>query len=512
MVRSDAHVPPSCFAPFHNINCKHGFVYLTSDSDLKIAQLPLDDNSGITHAEGWNVRKVSLRPSATAHPTIAGPIVYIPEYQIYAVVVTQYVPVQPTLKTKSAFKKEGEEDKEEEEEEEKTLDPSVPPAQQKKFEIRLISPHNWEILDRFPMDDLEHICDMKLLQLRTTDPNNENNHSRNSRDKVDDSLKPILAVGTSYFEGEDVSCKGRIILFEFIKQKMTKNEEEKPNLKLLLCKEEKGAVTALCDLEGYLVLASGPKILVYIFDMENNPRTLVGKAFFDAKLYIVSLKSIKNYLLFGDMFKGIFFLRWLEPQRTLALLGKDFNPIEVTSVDFLLREQSLSFVCTDDHSNLQMLEYSPQDVESRGGEMLLAKSQFHVGGKVSELLCLPVTYPGRQSVAYHVLYFGTTSGGIGTVFPIPEQVFRRLSMIAHKLQTIVPHFSGLNPKAYRKFKPNYRFPSRQRRDNNMIDGRLVRQFLDLDLSLQSQIARQVGMVREDLVNTILEVESLYQVV
>ena len=343
MVPSDAHVPPASFAPFHNVNCKYGFVYLTSDSVLKIAQLPLDDNSGISHAEGWSVRKISLRPSATAHPTIAGPIVYIPDYQIYAVVVAQYVPVQPTLKTKSAFKKEGEEEKEEEEEGgEKALDPNVPAGMQKKFEVRLISPHNWEILDRFPMEELEHIGDMKLLQLRTTDPSNTANHNppgsgygrererdRRERGGGKDSLKSILAVGTSFFEGEDVSCKGRIILFEFIKQKMTKNEEEKPNLKLLLAKEEKGPVTALCDLEGYLVLASGPKIFVYIFDMDMNPRSLVGKAFFDAKLYIVSLRSIKNYLLFGDMFKGVFFMRWLDQQRTLALLGKDFNPIEV---------------------------------------------------------------------------------------------------------------------------------------------------------------------------------------
>ena len=45
---------------------------------------------------------------------------------------------------------------------------------------------------------------------------------------------------------------------------MTKNEEERPNLKLLLAKEEKGPVTALCDLEGYLVLASG-MILFYLY-------------------------------------------------------------------------------------------------------------------------------------------------------------------------------------------------------------------------------------------------------
>ena len=46
----------------------------------------------------------------------------------------------------------------------------------------------------------------------------------------------------------------------------------------------------------------------------------------------------------------------------------------------------------------------------------------------------------------------------------------------------------------------------------MIDGRLVRQFLDMDWEVQERMAREVGMVREDLVKTILEVEELYQVV
>ena len=76
-----------------------------------------------------------------------------------------------------------------------------------------------QILDRFPMEEFEHISDMKLLQLRTKDKDSEEERERERRMRrgEKETYKSILAVGTSFFEGEDVSCKGRIIMFEFIK-------------------------------------------------------------------------------------------------------------------------------------------------------------------------------------------------------------------------------------------------------------------------------------------------------
>ena len=97
----------------------------------------------------------------------------------------------------------------------------------------------------------------------------------------------------------------------------------------------------------------------------------------------------------------------------------------------------------------------------------------------------------------------SSKGGIGSLSPISEQVFRRLSMVAQKMQTLVPHFAGMNPKAFRKFDANARFPSRQRRENNLIDGRLVSEYLNLDVTTQQQIARQIGMKREQVIQAIL---------
>lgn len=49
------------------------------------------------------------------------------------------------------------------------------------------------------------------------------------------------------------------------------------------------------------------KIIIFNF---SDASELTGMAFYDASLYIVSMKVIKNYILCGDVYKSIFFLRW----------------------------------------------------------------------------------------------------------------------------------------------------------------------------------------------------------
>lgn len=55
------------------------------------------------------------------------------------------------------------------------------------------------------------------------------------------------------------------------------------------------------------MLAIGPKIIVYQFF---DGQRLIGTAFFDAQLFIVSLNSVKNWVIVGDVLKSVYFLRW----------------------------------------------------------------------------------------------------------------------------------------------------------------------------------------------------------
>ena len=52
------------------------------------------------------------------------------------------------------------------------------------------------------------------------------------------------------------------------------------------------------------MVATGPKIIVYNF---LNGKDLIGAAFFDAQIFIVSLNTVKNWIIVGDIFAFIFY-------------------------------------------------------------------------------------------------------------------------------------------------------------------------------------------------------------
>ncbi len=68
-------------------------------------------------------------------------------------------------------------------------------------------------------------------------------------------------IGTSNYEGEEVACRGRIILLEV---NWAMGVTERGNVKLLktkfYSKQEKGAVTAITQIGNFLVLCIGPKV------------------------------------------------------------------------------------------------------------------------------------------------------------------------------------------------------------------------------------------------------------
>ena len=71
---------------------------------------------------------------------------------------------------------------------------------------------------------------------------------------------------------------------------------------------------ACTQLEGYLLVAQGPnpgmiggsKLYVYEWVGEK----LEGRSFFDAHLYITTLKTLKYFIIFGDVRHSIHLLRW----------------------------------------------------------------------------------------------------------------------------------------------------------------------------------------------------------
>jgi hypothetical protein len=91
------------------------------------------------------------------------------------------------------------------------------------------------------------------------------------------------------------------------------------------------------------------------------------------------------------------------------------------------------------------------DNESRGGQRLLRKADFHVGCRINANLRVFARPPPGQKFPKkrHCGLYGGLDGSIGYFMPIDEKPFRRFSMLMSKMGPQLMHNAGLNPKAYR---------------------------------------------------------------
>uniref|UniRef100_A0A8B9N0T4 Cleavage and polyadenylation specific factor 1 n=1 Tax=Accipiter nisus TaxID=211598 RepID=A0A8B9N0T4_9AVES len=449
------------FAPFHNINCPKGFLYFNRQGELRISVLP----AYLSYDAPWPVRKIPLR--CTTHY-----VAYHVESKVYAVATSVINPC-----TRIPRMTGEEKEFESIERDERYIHP-----QQEAFSIQLISPVSWETIPntRIDLEEWEHVTCMKTVSLKS--------------EETVSGLKGYIAVGTCLMQGEEVTCRGRILIMDIIEvvpepgQPLTKNK-----FKVLYEKEQKGPVTALCHCNGYLVSAIGQKI--FLWSLKDND--LTGMAFIDTQLYIHQMISVKNFILAADLMKSISLLRYQEESKTLSLVSRDAKPLEVYSVDFMVDSTQLGFLVSDRDRNLLVYMYLPEAKESFGGMRLLRRADFHVGAHVNTFWRTPcrgaADGPNKKTSAWenkHITWFATLDGGIGLLLPMQEKTYRRLLMLQNALSTMLPHHAGLNPRAFRLLHVDRRIL--QNAVRNVLDGELLNRYLYLSTMERGELAKKIG--------------------
>lgn len=301
----------------------------------------------------WPVRKVPLR--CTPHF-----VAYHLESKTYAVVTS-------TAQQSNQVWKFNGDDKELFDEE---RDERFPLPFRDTFSLQLFSPVSWESIPgtTVALDDWERCTSLKHLHLSS-----EGLHS---------GQRGYVVCSTAYSYGEDVTPRGYIRIYDVIEvipepgKPLTKNK-----FKAVYEKEQKGPITAISAVNGYLVATEGQKIYVYKF----KDRELFGLAFIDSQIYIHQLVSLKNFILVGDVMKSVDLLQFQEDFRTLAVISRDPNPVEVYAVQFLVDNTTCSFAVTDSNKNLSLYMYLPDDRDSVGGQRLVRKADFHIGQHVNTM-------------------------------------------------------------------------------------------------------------------------------
>jgi hypothetical protein len=135
-------------------------------------------------------------------------------------------------------------------------------------------------------------------------------------------------------------------------------------------------VTAVAGLDGNLIFAIGPRMMVYAW----NKGKLMGMAFVDLDFYIHSIKVIRSILAFHDVFSGVTLMAWRPRLKSFAPLGREpYPPGMSLSCEFSVDHTECAVLSLDDTGNLELLKYLPREPVSKGGRVLIPWGVFNIG-------------------------------------------------------------------------------------------------------------------------------------
>lgn len=531
-------VPVLSFTPFHHWNCPNGFIYFHSSGALRVCELPSSKTTTLLPSSGGFVlRKAEF--GATIHHMLylgnrgPGGVSEALETPTFAVVCSTRMSPADAEKATENEDAVDEADADDPDANNPNGNVMAPTAEmfpdfavenmanteEEVYELRLVQTNefgDWERngVFRVHFERYEVVLSVKVMYLYDSSLMKEEVAST-SREWAK-KKRPYVVVGTGYVgpHGEDESGRGRLLLYELDYAQYVNHSGSTsgklPKLRLVFVKDHRqGAISMVSQLGPYVIAAVGSKLIVYEFKSEQ----LIGCAFYDAQMFIVSISIVKDFVMYGDVYKSVHFLRWKEKQRQLVLLAKDYEPLAVSTTEFNLFEKRLALLAVDIEENLHVLQYAPNDIESRGGQRLLRTGDFHLGVQVSSMFRKRVSPAVRSAPTAYVNILGSSEGSIGALIPVGERVFRRLYTLQNVMINTLPQNCALNPREFRALKANsHRHSgrpdawSKQKWKKSFLDAHVLFRFLQLDYVAQKEITRCIGTTPEVVVHNLLEVQ------
>jgi len=474
-------LPPGCAgyaaaAPFHNANCPHGLVLAAEAAGeggaLRIVQLA----AGLELGAGWPHRRAPLGCTPVA-------LAYAPEARCFAAVLA---PLRP-FRAREVEAGDGQ----------GAAAAALAAAraelaggQEEAHELRLLAPGSlaaapWA-LQLQPGESCLALCPLPL------------------RNTASGELVPVLALGTGFLAGEDCPCRGRLLLLQVAWAAEGGGGVARQG-RLLLDRPYKSAITALSPLEGqhkgYVLMAVGTKLGVHAWDGAE----MRCVAFFDTPSYVVGLAAVRNFVLLGDVTKGLSFLRWKDApaEKLLVQLAKTFERLDFAAGELLLDGATLSLLAVDVLGVLHTYAFAPGAVEAWMGQRLLPRARFATQRAVGAALRLRC--PGAEPRSGALL--SCADGGLAAVTPLPEAAKAQLLVLQAEMALRLPHEAGLNPAAQRAPRERQGRVGLAPCSGTMVDGPLLARFLEAPWAAQHALALAAGAPRAQLVAAVREAQA-----
>lgn len=321
--------------------------------------------------------------------------------------------------------------------------------------------------------------------------------------------RTFVVVGTTVTYGEDRSSKGHMYVFDVVECVPSEGMAASDALRLqLLCTEEMRApVTALHDLNGFLVAAVGQKLLIRSWEY---CEWLVTVAFLDMGMYTTSIQRVKNFLLLTDYYQSAYFVAFQEDPARLVLLGRDYIPTSVTCGAFLIDRARLSIVTCDMNGCLRLMDYHPSNPTSLGGQRLLARCEYHAPGEVvrARMLHGPYLAASGECLTSEIV-LAKRNGAVDVLVPVTEKIFPTLQLFQSQLVRMVRHTAGLNPRGFRAvFNQHISRPLAK----GILDGTLLHTAESMSRPKLTSLVRDLstrtgGVIADDLLRCLVHLQS-----
>ncbi|KAI1752219.1 CPSF A subunit region-domain-containing protein [Xylaria castorea] len=476
---------------FHTEGCERGFIYADSQGVARVCQIPASHTT--TYAEiGMSLRKLPLNVdthTVTFHPTS----------KTFVVGCDVLEPFE--LPKDDDYHKEWHLEK----------DLQFKPIVEHGL-IKLINPKTWTIIDTVDMEPFETVMCVETLHLEVSEATNERKH--------------LIVVGTAISRGEDLPIKGRVLVYDIVAVIPEPGRPETDKKLKLIAKEDipRGAVTALTEVgtQGLMLVAQGQKCMVRGLKEDGS---LLPVAFMDMNCYVTAVRELRGtgLCLMGDAVKGVWFVGYTEEPYKMILFGKSSTKLEVLALEFLPDGNELLIVVCDSDGGIHILQFDPEHPKSLQGHLLLHRTSFSTGAHLpTRSMLLPRTLPATSDYLSQyqtngdsttspnpsIILFSSPTGVLATLSPLSEPQYRRLSFLSGQLLSSLPHFAGLNPKAYRapattgavgRFPPGVDAGM----GRNIIDGALLARWNELGAGRKAEIAGRVGFADVDEVREVL---------
>ncbi|CAK9441251.1 uncharacterized protein LODBEIA_P51200 [Lodderomyces beijingensis] len=367
-----------------------------------------------------------------------------------------------------------------------------PPAQSFKGSIKLISTLNWKVIDSFDLHDNEIGMTIKSMVLDV----GSGSAGINKKFKI---KREYIVIGTGKIRMEDLAANGSFKIYEIIDIIPEPGKPETNHkFKEVFQEESRGAVTAICDLSGRLVVGQGQKVIVR--DIEDDG--VVPVAFLDTSVYISEAKSFGNLMLLGDPLKSIWLVGFEAEPFRVVMLGKDRQHLDVEHADFIVKNEEIYILVADNNNCLHILQYDPDDPKSINGTILLNKASFETHAATTCLRTVPKGETGNYQI------FGSMiDGSMYNMFPVNELTYRRLYILQQQVSDKQYHFCGLNPRLNR-FGGALTIHDSETNTKPILDYNLIKEFAKLNLDRQQTLAHKISNkgVTSELWKDIIECE------